>query len=270
MAGVGIVRARWREVQPRFETYDGADPVDFVTSRNLRRRHLNESQRGMIAARLLEWKRTALPIGTAAKVMNVSARTVARANEVLRGGVPELVSAVDEGALTVSAAAEISRMPVAEQHDAVKTAVATSTGDDTKTLAEAQRKRVKRKANELKGQNVADVGGGMIPLAEVERLKAELADMTARAYRAEQALKNAPAMALSADDVSALLPADGSIPPILDRRPLLADQQHMLDDVTSAWDRHVKPLFDGAPGVVQERFLRGLRKAMLSATAERR
>ena len=38
------------EVEPEFITYDGNAPLAFVISKNLHRRHLNESQRAMIAA----------------------------------------------------------------------------------------------------------------------------------------------------------------------------------------------------------------------------
>ena len=39
-------------VEPQFLEFDGDDPLAFVLSLNVHRRHLSESQRGMVAARL--------------------------------------------------------------------------------------------------------------------------------------------------------------------------------------------------------------------------
>jgi hypothetical protein len=110
-------------VEPRFEDYAGADPLGFVVSCNLHRRHLNESQRAMVAARLADLQRGAnqysagLPLGAASDLMNVGARSVARAREVLVHGDPKLVKAVESGDLTVTAAVALSRNQAAASSD---------------------------------------------------------------------------------------------------------------------------------------------------------
>lgn len=96
-------------IEPRFETYNGHDPMAYVISTNLHRRHLSESQRGDIAATLATAKQgQKVPIGTftlkeAAKVMNVSRRTAARARAV-QAAAPELAQNVRSGKTTLNAA----------------------------------------------------------------------------------------------------------------------------------------------------------------------
>jgi N6-adenosine-specific RNA methylase IME4 len=111
-------------VAPRFETYTGSDPLGYVISLNLKRRHLDESQRAMVAAKLATMRqgaRTDLsPIGEmsqgqAAELLNVGKRSVERAADVRERGAPELITAVERGAVSVSAAADIASLSRDEQ-----------------------------------------------------------------------------------------------------------------------------------------------------------
>lgn len=111
--------------------YEGteAELVPFVLSLNLRRRHLDASQRAMIAASL-----GTIPIGEtgdsppiggltteqSAELMNVGQRTVERAKKVIEHGVPELKAAVERGDVSVAAAAEVAELPKREQRRLVK------------------------------------------------------------------------------------------------------------------------------------------------------
>ena len=102
-------------VEPQYEDFKGADPLAYVASRNKHRRDLDPSQRAMVAAKIANLKVGAnqhsegVPIGAASKLMNVSARSAARAKEVLAHEDPELVAAVESGDLSVAAAAALAR-----------------------------------------------------------------------------------------------------------------------------------------------------------------
>jgi hypothetical protein len=90
----------------------GVDPVKFVISANVNRRHLNESQRAIIAAELAngthggDRSKTSIEVLTvegAAKLLNVGKASVERAKSVLTGN-PKLGEAVRKGDIKVSAA----------------------------------------------------------------------------------------------------------------------------------------------------------------------
>lgn len=129
-------------VEPKFAAYDGDDPAAFVVSLNLRRRHLDEGQRGMVAAKLANlsrgdnqhtYGRANLPdliapgdserppvsVAQAAVLLNVSERTVKTARVVQRDGAPELVTAVERGVVSVSAAADVATLPKPKQAEIV-------------------------------------------------------------------------------------------------------------------------------------------------------
>lgn len=100
--------------------FEGDDPLAFVLSLNLTRRHLTESQRAMVAAklaRLPQGARTDLaPIEAmsqpeAAERMQVSRTSLQRAVQVQERGAASLVASVETGAVTVAAAAEVAKLP---------------------------------------------------------------------------------------------------------------------------------------------------------------
>jgi hypothetical protein len=109
-------------VDARFEMFRGDDPLGYVISKNLTRRHLNESQRGMVAANLAtmrQGERTdvepsanlqKVAQATAATRLNVSPRTVADSVKVKNDAAPELRRAVEQGKLSVSSAASATKL----------------------------------------------------------------------------------------------------------------------------------------------------------------
>jgi ParB-like chromosome segregation protein Spo0J len=110
-------------------TYQGTDFVAFVVSTNLNRRHLTDSQRALVAARLAtmrQGERTDLPPygerlsqADAAKLLHASKRTVERATHVLDSAAPELVAAVEAGTVRVATAAVIADAPPERQRAVV-------------------------------------------------------------------------------------------------------------------------------------------------------
>jgi len=117
-------RGRWRAckelgIECPVLDYDGADPVAEIVSLNAIRRHLNASQRAMLAARIANFEHGGdrksknqganlpvekISIQQAAELLNVSPRSVEAARKVLSEGNPGLVAAIDAGKMSVSKA----------------------------------------------------------------------------------------------------------------------------------------------------------------------
>lgn len=137
-------------VEPQFRTWDETGSlVAFVVSLNLHRRHLDESQRAMVAAKIAN-----LPVGAnqhaqisapsqkdAAEMLSVSRGSVQNARRVLDEGALELVEAVERGDVAVSAAASITdlerddqaaivSLPPEERKEAIKAHVAHNSGNN--------------------------------------------------------------------------------------------------------------------------------------------
>ncbi len=126
------------------------DPLAFVVSANLHRRHLDDGQRAMVATRLatlghggarvpkgesqpagkapigaLDEPSLPLPAMTqaaAASALNVSERQVERARVIVSKGAPELVAAADAGQVAVTVAAELAKLPVEAQREVLRSA----------------------------------------------------------------------------------------------------------------------------------------------------
>jgi N6-adenosine-specific RNA methylase IME4 len=129
--------------------YDGDDPLGYVLSANLHRRHLNEAQRAMVAAKIkpmfeeqAKKRQEATQFGSqteepgddtvvenlpppakgksrdqAAAATNVSGRSVSKAEKVIAGGCDELNAAVNQGGLSLDLAENLAKRPVDEQRE---------------------------------------------------------------------------------------------------------------------------------------------------------
>lgn len=123
-AGVELEKRNFRNFVPEFF----GNPLDYVLGKNLKRRHLNESQRAMVAARLAtmrQGERTDItepsanlpkvdapkvPQETAARTLSISERALRHARATQQTGTPALIRAVERGKLAVSQAAQAARL----------------------------------------------------------------------------------------------------------------------------------------------------------------
>lgn len=142
---------------------DLGDPVQYVLSLNLHRRHLNESQRAMVAARVATLSKgrqsnasiEAPSQSAAADTLKVSRASVQRAKLVANRAAPEIVQAVERGSLSVSAAAEVATLPI----------------DDQRQLAEAGPKAIKQAAASKRVRKAeSSAPSGKSSLAELREL----------------------------------------------------------------------------------------------------
>jgi N6-adenosine-specific RNA methylase IME4 len=166
-------RNRWKAAQelgivPTRIDYKGDDPLGFVIRHNLTRRHLNESQRAVVAGRLATMKsgeRTDLvSIGTrsisieqAADMLNVGRATVARVKAVERDA-PELISAIENGTISGHDASKIAKAEPVVRREAVamvQRGEVRTAQDAVKVIKTQERKEKQKENNErLSSQDV--------------------------------------------------------------------------------------------------------------------
>lgn len=110
--------------------YSGDSPLEYVLSANLQRRHLNETQLGIVAARLANLKHggdrskqaATLPVAVvtqanAAEMLHVSERTVRDARKVLDKATPALLARAESGEVAVSVVAKLVDLPASAQNE---------------------------------------------------------------------------------------------------------------------------------------------------------
>lgn len=183
-------------VEPRFRDFNGdGDPISYIVSVNLKRRHLTNAQREMVAAKMANMPRgdvsritassktpinsqtakrqngknsTKTTVSQAAKELGVSARNVARAKTVLDKGTAEQVAAIERGEKKVGTVEKEIK-----KEEAVKEKHFDETGypvpDDI--LEEWNRAKefasTLRKLTEVKSEVKAGLDGGDVMFAEV-------------------------------------------------------------------------------------------------------
>lgn len=93
------------DVEPRLEEYVGDNPLAFVKSQNLNRRHLSESQRAMVAAEIAKCQNSDTSVTAEAAEFKVSRESVHKAVKIKRES-PALARKVRDGKISLNAAHE--------------------------------------------------------------------------------------------------------------------------------------------------------------------
>lgn len=100
--------------------------IAYVISKNLRRRQLNDDQRRMVAARLVNAKQgrpaqdkssqiASISRDVAAKMLTSDVAGIDRARSIISHAVPEVIAAVEQGTISVAAAARLAAQPAERQ-----------------------------------------------------------------------------------------------------------------------------------------------------------
>lgn len=155
-------------VEAKYAKFKGteAEALAWVISKNLHRRHLDESQRAMVAAKVANLGKGRPELNAqncafnstqeeAAKSLNVSKRSVQNAATVQKNGTPALVQSVESGHVSVHDAASVAKEPPEVQNAAVE-AVKTGT-------ATTARQAVERNGKHEEKEELKDADGELVP-----------------------------------------------------------------------------------------------------------
>jgi hypothetical protein len=178
-------------VEPRFDTYNGDNPIAFIVSANLRRRHLNESQRAMVAAGIAQLThggdrrsdqaanlQLEIPNASiAAAMLHISERSVASAAVVRKHGSPELIHDVEAGKVSVSAAARQLRPSKPVKSSRSETGVAPK--DDALIAFSERVLDLVRRIGKHKPMRFVETSVPASDLAKIGRFLSDLANLKA-------------------------------------------------------------------------------------------
>jgi len=191
-------------ILPRIVNYEGDDPVGVVASLNLQRRHLNPSQRAMIAAKLANSKpggdrskpqNCGLSHGQAAASYMVSKRLVDMAsallNAVASGQSPRLVEQVSNREMSLNKAMRVLKLV---QLDSSSLRASQSRHANEIVI---QAERLCRRMDLL----VADVEKTTAPRSEIRTLLAQTCDKAAKYFgRQAECLRHSELVLLPLED----------------------------------------------------------------------
>jgi len=181
-----------------FVGYEGEQsPIDYCISINLKRRHLNESQRAMVGAKATELyedeakgrmksgkaapdEKKGRSRDKAAETVNVSGRSVSTAAKVLKNGSPALIAQVESGNIAVAAAHLIAERPHEEQDeivDLVATSSAKNIRQAVRMFDESRRVESAKKGRKKKTDIVIHLGEATAILATLKKSSAHVCVM---------------------------------------------------------------------------------------------
>lgn len=124
--------------------FAGADPVAFVLSHNLHRRHLTASQRAGCVVAAASWRPTGITSSRAAAAATLTNKSLAEQAEVGERTIRDAKAAhtaglgeeVREGRISAERAARVARLPKGKREKALKEPAAPKKADDAKARAE--------------------------------------------------------------------------------------------------------------------------------------
>jgi ParB-like chromosome segregation protein Spo0J len=161
--------------------HEDFDPIAYVLSHNLYRRHLNESQRAMVAGKLATMKHGGdrksdqepnLSLEKASSMLSVSKGSTKNAKKVIADGAVEVQQAVEQGSLPVSVASELVKaVPDKQQQAEIVSKGADAVRQAVKETPLAQKRLTKEQAAEKRKQANATAEVNAAPLAGLDDLR---------------------------------------------------------------------------------------------------